>query len=587
MHASMEINSERASLQAVSWCRHVGQILEDCVPAQRDHPYLQALGVQRPWGYEFQGAQIGSVECTSAFIDRVVDSTGTCVNLFAAYRRNAGSAFETIFIPGHPLAGCYTPLGFEPDGEVVVVSDYESGVAVRRSTGSFVAVTHFDANLRAVAKVLAARYPGAKLTIASHYRRDEDKPRIARLLLDAAEATDASIAVPKGALQVYRTFAELESFEGERGLTLAIRGANDLAAIRATAAASMPEAVIWPTRVHLGAVIDQLIEFLRRYTAANEAQYVAIALWILCTHFTRQFDTAPILAVLSLTRRSGKTRTLRIIEQFVRCPDKLIDVSLAALYEACSEDRTLLIDEADQFLEKRELLQVLNGGHTRSGGKVRRAGGRVFDVFGFKLISGIGDLPTTLMDRSVCIHLVRKSSANNLPALDETAHMEAAALRSMIEAVQEDECRAVAMAAPLPPNLGNDRAVDNWVPLLKVAFVAGPEWLGAGSRAARALTADDDGLPSTVEEFICDLVKIFNADSRDFIPTEDLLQALTADTERPWATFVRGRALQNRDLASLMRQARVPVGEQHNDGTQNRRGYFRKHVQHLIDGYGS
>jgi putative DNA primase/helicase len=157
----------------------------------------------------------------------------------------------------------------------------------------------------------------------------------------------------------------------------------------------------------------------------------------------------------------------------------------------------------------------------------------------------------------------------------------------MIEAVQEDERAAVASAAPMPPNLGNDRAADNWTPLLKVAFVAGASWLTAAAQAARALTAADDGLPSTVEEFICDLVNIFNADSRDFIPTEDLLQALTADTERPWATFVRGRAIQNRDLATLMRQARVPVGEQHNDGTQNRRGYFRKHIQHLIDGYGS
>jgi hypothetical protein len=571
-----------------SWQRATPEdVLTECKRARSDHPFLKSLKAVRPWGREFEGTHIGRVHCPGAFVESVLGPDGLCTNLFVVRYDERANRFETFFLPGCPLVGCFTPLGLEPDGEIVVVADYASGIAIHRATGEFVVVAHYDANLLAAGRSATALYPGARITFAAGRRREQDRPEIARLLIEAAESLSARVAIPKGSLQSYQTFADLSTCEGETAVSVAIDAPGALECLRGNFATPEGPPVVWPSRIHAGALIDQLVAYLRRYTYAKETEYTAIALWTVCTHFAAEFDTAPILALLSLTRRSGKSRTLRIIEHLARSPDKMIDVTLAALYEACSDARTLLIDEADQFLDNRDLLQVLNGGHMRSGGKVRRYGGKSFDVYGFKVVSAIGELPTTLMDRAICIHLVRKSTDTHLAMFDASAAAEAAALRSMIEALQHDQRREVRQAAPIVPDLGNDRAADNWTPLLKVCEAAGTEWTAAALDAARTLTSSDNGLPTSVEEFILDLVKVFQHDQRDFIPTEELIRALTSDEERPWATFVRGKPIQNRDLANLMRQARVPVGEQHNDGIQNRRGYYRRHIQPLIDGYGS
>jgi hypothetical protein len=77
---------------------------------------------------------------------------------------------------------------------------------------------------------------------------------------------------------------------------------------------------------------------------------------------------------------------------------------------------TLLIDEADSFLsDNDEMRGILNAGHTKAGSGVIRVeevnGSHVakrYSTWAPKAIALIKNLPDTLADRSVTVHLMRK-----------------------------------------------------------------------------------------------------------------------------------------------------------------------------------
>ena len=82
-------------------------------------------------------------------------------------------------------------------------------------------------------------------------------------------------------------------------------------------------------------------------------------------------------------------------------------ITAAAIFRTVELARpTLLIDEADTFLQQNdELRGVLNSGHRRGGNVVRLLGDghepRQFSTFAPVAIAMIGKLPNTLADRSI------------------------------------------------------------------------------------------------------------------------------------------------------------------------------------------
>jgi len=151
---------------------------------------------------------------------------------------------------------------------------------------------------------------------------------------------------------------------------------------------------------------------------------------------------------------------------------------------------------------------------------------------------------------------------------------------------REDEMALAESEMPESPDITNDRAADNWLPLFAIASCAGPAWLRNAHEAALELTPGEDDIPVILEEFICDMVAVFLRKGSDFIATADLITELCKDEDRPWSTYSRGmRPISIHDLGALMREAKVKVGEQKHDKTGNRRGYYRRDVAHLFDGY--
>ena len=213
--------------------------------------------------------------------------------------------------------------------------------------------------------------------------------------------------------------------------------------------------------------------------------------------------------------------------------------------------------------------------------------GKEYETFCFKSIAAIGTLPTTIMDRSIVVPLIRKGAQEKVERYKAKENDDASVLRAMIERFVTDRSDQIQNAEPGELAMSNDRAADNWEPLFAIAHCAGPQWLKNAHQAASDLTPGDDEIPLVLEEFICDMVSIFVRTGADFISTFDLIEALCKDENKPWATYSRSQQKMSiHDLGKLMREAKVKVGEQKHDANGNRRGYYRRDVEHLFDGYG-
>jgi len=95
----------------------------------------------------------------------------------------------------------------------------------------------------------------------------------------------------------------------------------------------------------------------------------------------------------------------------------------------------------------------------------------------------------------------------------------------------------------------NDRAADNWHPLLAIADLVGGTWPEEARRAACLLSGEEqDGAIGV--ELLRDIRSTFGDD--DVIRSSDLVAKLTADPERPWAEWKHGRPLTQKQLAGLL-----------------------------------
>ena len=164
----------------------------------------------------------------------------------------------------------------------------------------------------------------------------------------------------------------------------------------------------------------------------------------------------------------------------MRKPLATSSVSAAALFRSIEKwTPTLLIDEADTFLkENHELRGVLNAGHTRELAYVLRCDGeqlepKRFSVWSPKAIACIGKLQETLSDRSIEIRLQRKTKAEETVPLRDTSPETFERLARQLMSWAMGNGGQIKAARPAFPAILNDRAADNWQPLLAIAETLG------------------------------------------------------------------------------------------------------------------
>ncbi|HKQ05765.1 MAG TPA: DUF3631 domain-containing protein [Blastocatellia bacterium] len=348
---------------------------------------------------------------------------------------------------------------------------------------------------------------------------------------------------------------------------------------------------LWPEPVDGSVLLNEIVTLLHRFVSATEHIFNTVALWIVYAHAFDSFDISPLLAITSPEKRCGKTTLLNLFPALVPRPLSTSNITPSALFRTVEKHcPTLLIDEADSFLKDNEELRgILNSGHRKSLAYVIRATGEEFEPRKFatwcpKVIALIGALPDTLEDRALVVRLERKRATEKKERLrsDRMGELELVCSRAarFVSDLKEELC---ASDPDIPPEITNDRARDNWRPLLAIADAAGGDWPRLAREAARAMTGAEPESDSRGTLLLRDLKAIFD-ERRDRLPSEEMVQALIEMEGRPWAEWRNGKPLTKNGLARLLAPFRIrPI--KWREGNDILRGYNRSDFEEAFERY--
>ena len=318
----------------------------------------------------------------------------------------------------------------------------------------------------------------------------------------------------------------------------------------------LPSPDPWPEPVAGVALVDDLTAALSKYLALPEHADVAMALWVLHSHVFEAANITPRLALTSPEKRCGKTTAQEVLARLVAKPLPTSNISAAALFRTVEVAQpTLLIDEADTFLDGRdELRGILNSGHARNGAVIRTVGEdhepRQFKTFAPVTIAKIGTLPDTLEDRSIVIRMRRRRPDERVAKLRYGRTPDLDVLGRKAARWGADNMLALRDAGPDTPKELHDRAADNWGPLLAIADAIGGEWPAHARRAAVTLSAGTDDAESVRVMLLADIQAMFSEHETDRLASGDICDALAKMGDKPWPEWGRShKPITTRGLA--------------------------------------
>jgi hypothetical protein len=329
---------------------------------------------------------------------------------------------------------------------------------------------------------------------------------------------------------------------------------------------SLPEP--WPDPADGATLLHDLKSFIGRYVILPAGGLDAVAHWVICTWLVEVFATSAYLVVQSQTRECGKTRLLEVLDLLVRKPFFSVAASEAALFRILdSQEPTLIIDEAEALAGRSErsdaVRTIINAAHRRGLGVPRCIGDdkevRMFKVFAFIAIAGIGRTWDTIEGRSITIQMERKSPSDSVSRFRrKKAEIEAENLRRRIMRWSGDNAEAVAEAQPALPEFLGDREQDVWEPLMCVAHTLGPAFAENLTESAKALLRADDEDNAPQVQIIRDLKIIFGDHEKLF--SETICEELAKMEGHRWPEYRNGKPITQNQLARLLKGFKRPDG---------------------------
>jgi hypothetical protein len=327
--------------------------------------------------------------------------------------------------------------------------------------------------------------------------------------------------------------------------------------------------------------LDAVLAYLRRFVVYPSVHAaVAHALWVVHTHLMDAWESTPRIAFLSPEPGSGKSRALEVCELLVPGAVNAVNVSVAYLFRKVGDEEgrpTILYDEVDTVFtgkgENEDIRGLLNAGH-RKHSMVGRCVVRGKNIepeetpaYCAVALAGLGDLPDTLMSRSVIVRMRRRAPGEAIqPYRRREAQPVADKLRYHVAAWADAIRQSIEGKWPDFPADVADRDADVWEALLVVADAA-------ARAAASALVAEaKQRAPSLGVRLLGDLRIIFG--NADRMTTEAILKALHTLDEAPWADL-RGKGLDARALAQMLRKYSIASKNLRHSGDAVSKGYER------------
>ena len=304
----------------------------------------------------------------------------------------------------------------------------------------------------------------------------------------------------------------------------------------------------WGDAVSSCQLLDEIRATFNKYCALPKRGDIALTLWVLSSYTINCFRIFPKLCLSSPEKRCGKTTTLEVIGALAHRSLTASNISPSVLFRAVELwQPSLLIDEADTFINSSEELRgVINSGHTRSGAFVLRTEGDSgdrkpvkFSTWSPMAIAMIKTPPDTIRDRSIMISLRRKLPGETVERTPFDIKEQSIELRQKCKRWADDNAGNLRAAKPDIPLVGNDRAMDNWLPLLALADIVGGDWAQLARAAMFNIEQIDDSDESIGVMLLNDIQVVFKRRNIDRIYSEDLVNDLIKMEERPWCEWRR------------------------------------------------
>jgi putative DNA primase/helicase len=437
-----------------------------------------------------------------------------------------------------------------------------------------------DIIAKAKADVGAPFEPAALKALAS--LKHDDLPRYMRTLEALKKAGISRTELDK---QVSRLVAkEVSEEDNEQGRTLKLY---------------VPEP--WPDAVDGVQLLDDLTLALRRYVVMTEEQAHAVALWIVASYIFKAFNVFPRLFIKSPTKRCGKSTLKGVIAKLVNKPLQVENASVSPLFRVIEMHApTILHDEVDAVFQgvnnNEDLRGLINSGHASvyddggflDGGFLRSVGEghepRVFSTFAPMVLVAIKSLPDTIEDRSVIILLTRRLKADKVERFRRKKVAPLLELGQKIARFTADNI--LDDPDPMLPEALNDRAQDNWRPLVAIADLVGGYWPKTARAAAVKISGESEGELDNSLTLLSDLRDMFSGLAT--IPLFMQIHGLPAQKETDrmtsahtvaylktlpkWKSWNRNNGINSAQVAKFLKDFKIEPGRPYFDGVQAR-GY--------------
>ncbi|WP_352309034.1 DUF3631 domain-containing protein [Psychrobacter sp. W2-37-MNA-CIBAN-0211] len=309
---------------------------------------------------------------------------------------------------------------------------------------------------------------------------------------------------------------------------------------------------------------DQISQILDDHIACTDAVKTAATLWIILTWVIPVSHILPIAWINAPEKRCGKSTLLTLISRMSKRSLSTSNITGSALFRSIESYKpTLFIDEIDTFINDNEGIRgVLNAGHSRDNPYIIRCVGddnepTAFNVYGAKAISGIGKIPSTLIDRSIPLTLRRKMKSETKKRVRDLPLNVTNMIQSQLARWSDDNMSAVKEADPVLPISINDRAQDNWQILFKIAMLLGDEWLEKAHTSCMEISGSDSDEPSSNEQLLSDIKTVFSLNQTNRLLSRDLLTELRRDPEMSWSTYNEGKTITLRQIAKKLSAFRI------------------------------
>jgi len=131
-----------------------------------------------------------------------------------------------------------------------------------------------------------------------------------------------------------------------------------------------------------------------------------------------------------------------------------------------------------------------------------------------------------------------------------------ARMRSQLARWAEDSGEALGAVLPDQPEGFINRTASNWQLLFAIADSLG-EAAGARARAIAQDIAGVTDMASAGVALLQDIKTMFEASTLDYLTSKTIIERLTADPEKPWAEWSRGKPITEKGVAGLLHEYRI------------------------------